>query len=43
MLIILGVPNPKVIELFENLTENIGFYTSKSFLPQVAAASKPGK
>lgn len=38
----IGMPDPKRIEIFDGLTEKQGFYTSKDFLPQVAAASKPG-
>ena len=38
----LGNPEPKVIPLFKGLSEEQGFYTSKSFLPKVAKASKPG-
>ncbi|CAD5111842.1 DgyrCDS1106 [Dimorphilus gyrociliatus] len=37
-----GLPNAKVIPLFEGLSEKNGFYTSKSFLPRVSAASKAG-
>lgn len=37
-----GLPNSKKIPLFEKLTERDGFYTSKSFLPLVSAASKAG-
>ena len=36
------MPDPKRIPLFEGLTEEMGFYTSKDFLPKVAAASKAG-
>lgn len=38
----IGMPNPKKIPIFEKLTEEMGFYTSKDFLPQVAKASKAG-
>ncbi|XP_053667382.1 dihydropyrimidine dehydrogenase [NADP(+)] [Anopheles marshallii] len=38
----IGLPQPKVDKVFEGLTEEQGFYTSKSFLPQVADGSKPG-
>lgn len=38
----IGNPQPKVIPIFEGLTESQGFYTSKGFLPKVAKASKPG-
>lgn len=39
----IGLPQPKVDHLFQNLTENMGFYTSKSFLPKVSEASKVAK
>ncbi len=29
-------------KIFQSLTPEMGFYTSKSFLPKVATASKPG-
>ncbi|CAG0888576.1 unnamed protein product [Darwinula stevensoni] len=38
----IGMPDPKVIKVFEGLTEEQGFYTSKGFLPRVAKASKAG-
>ncbi|VDM54061.1 unnamed protein product [Angiostrongylus costaricensis] len=38
----IGMPEPKRIPIFDGLTENHGFYTSKDFLPKVAAASKIG-
>jgi NADPH-dependent glutamate synthase beta subunit-like oxidoreductase/dihydroorotate dehydrogenase/Pyruvate/2-oxoacid:ferredoxin oxidoreductase delta subunit len=38
----IGLPQPKVIEMFEGLGESHGFFTSKSFLPQVSRGSKPG-
>ncbi|CAL4059259.1 unnamed protein product, partial [Meganyctiphanes norvegica] len=38
----IGVPNPKKIGIFADLTIEMGFYTSKDFLPLVSAASKPG-
>lgn len=37
----MGLPEPKKFSLFENLTSEHGFYTSKDFLPLVAKASKP--
>ncbi|GFN98592.1 dihydropyrimidine dehydrogenase [NADP(+)]-like [Plakobranchus ocellatus] len=37
----IGLPNPKVIDIFEGLNTEQGFYTSKSFLPLVCEASKP--
>ena len=37
-----GLPDPKSIPIFEDLTEDNGFYTSKDFLPRVCSASKPG-
>lgn len=39
----IGLPDPKVIPIFEGLTIEQGFYTSKDFLPLVAKTSKPGK
>ena len=36
----LGNPNPKIIPMFKDLTEQQGFYTSKSFLPKVRMLSK---
>ncbi len=39
---ILGHPQPIQHPLFKNLTEEMGFLTSKDFLPKVARASKPG-
>uniref|UniRef100_T1ITK2 Dihydropyrimidine dehydrogenase [NADP(+)] n=1 Tax=Strigamia maritima TaxID=126957 RepID=T1ITK2_STRMM len=38
----IGMPQPKIIPMFEKLSMNEGFYTSKDFLPLVAKASKPG-
>jgi len=38
----IGLPEPKVVPMFEGLTNEHGFYTSKDFLPVVAMASKPG-
>lgn len=38
-----GFPSPNVAPQFKGLTEEMGFYTSKSFLPLVSKASKPGK
>ncbi len=38
----IGLPNPKRIPIFEGLTIEQGFFTSKEFLPLVAKASKPG-
>uniref|UniRef100_A0A131Y3Y0 Dihydropyrimidine dehydrogenase [NADP(+)] n=1 Tax=Ixodes ricinus TaxID=34613 RepID=A0A131Y3Y0_IXORI len=38
----IGLPDPKVIPIFEGLDESQGFYTSKTFLPLVSRASKPG-
>jgi len=38
----IGNPEPKVIPIFESLTEQMGFFTSKSFLPAVARGSKAG-
>lgn len=39
----IGLPDPKVAPIFEGLTTQQGFYTSKDFLPVVAIASKPGQ
>ena len=38
----IGLPSPKRIPIFAGLTEEMGFYTSKDFLPKVARASKEG-
>ncbi|KAH7971139.1 hypothetical protein HPB49_019346 [Dermacentor silvarum] len=38
----IGLPDPKVIPIFEGLDSSHGFFTSKTFLPLVARASKPG-
>ncbi|UYV65117.1 DPYD [Cordylochernes scorpioides] len=38
----IGLPQPKIIPIFEGLTPEQGFYTSKQFLPLVSRASKPG-
>ncbi|XP_023243236.1 dihydropyrimidine dehydrogenase [NADP(+)]-like [Centruroides sculpturatus] len=38
----IGLPEPKKIPIFEELSIKEGFYTSKDFLPMVARASKPG-
>ncbi|EZA58247.1 hypothetical protein DMN91_006467 [Ooceraea biroi] len=38
----IGLPEPKSVPIFENLTAEMGFFTSKSFLPAVAKGSKPG-
>lgn len=37
-----GLPEPNRDSIFQGLTTNQGFYTSKDFLPLVAMASKPG-
>lgn len=39
----IGLPEAKTIPVFENLTKEMGFYNSKTFLPEVTKASKPGK
>ena len=39
----IGLPDPKVAPIFEGLTKQQGFFTSKDFLPVVAKASKPGE
>ncbi|KAL3284645.1 hypothetical protein HHI36_018799 [Cryptolaemus montrouzieri] len=36
----IGLPEPKVDDVFKNLDESMGFFTSKSFLPKVSEASK---
>lgn len=38
----IGLPESKTIPIFEHLTPEMGFYTSKNFLPAVAKNSKPG-
>ncbi|RWS25388.1 dihydropyrimidine dehydrogenase-like [NADP(+)] [Leptotrombidium deliense] len=38
----IGLPEPKRLQIFDNLSAEHGFYTSKEFLPLVAKASKPG-
>ncbi|GLH06744.1 Dihydropyrimidine dehydrogenase [NADP(+)] [Gryllus bimaculatus] len=38
----IGLPEPKVIPVFCGLTKEMGFYTSKTFLPAVTKGSKPG-
>ncbi|CAI5454598.1 unnamed protein product [Caenorhabditis angaria] len=38
----IGNPEPKVDKIFEGLSIENGFYTSKNYLPLVAQASKPG-
>lgn len=38
----IGLPQPKRIPIFEDLTETMGFYTSKDFLPLVSKGSKRG-
>ncbi len=38
----IGLPNPNNDAIFNGLKESHGFFTSKSFLPRVAKASKPG-
>ncbi|XP_045672629.1 dihydropyrimidine dehydrogenase [NADP(+)] isoform X3 [Phyllostomus hastatus] len=38
----IGLPEPNKDPIFEGLTQEQGFYTSKDFLPLVAKASKPG-
>lgn len=39
----IGLPDPKVAPIFEGLTTEQGFFTSKDFLPVVCKASKPGE
>lgn len=38
----IGLPQAKVIPVFEGLTEEQGFFTSKDFLPRVSEGSKKG-
>ncbi|KAJ8305562.1 hypothetical protein KUTeg_016107 [Tegillarca granosa] len=38
----IGLPDPKSIPIFSGLTEEMGFFTSKDFLPRVSRASKAG-
>uniref|UniRef100_A0A915E7P0 Dihydropyrimidine dehydrogenase [NADP(+)] n=1 Tax=Ditylenchus dipsaci TaxID=166011 RepID=A0A915E7P0_9BILA len=38
----IGMPEPKKIPIFKDLTVSHGFYTSKDFLPLVSQSSKPG-
>ncbi|XP_065566946.1 dihydropyrimidine dehydrogenase [NADP(+)]-like isoform X2 [Artemia franciscana] len=37
----IGLPNGKRDPIFKDLTEDMGFFTSKDFLPKVSAGSKP--
>lgn len=37
-----GLPQANRAKIFEGLTVNQGFFTSKDFLPRVALASKKG-
>uniref|UniRef100_T1HA86 Pyr_redox_2 domain-containing protein n=1 Tax=Rhodnius prolixus TaxID=13249 RepID=T1HA86_RHOPR len=37
----IGLPQPKTIPIFQNLTPDMGYFTSKSFLPKVSKGSKP--
>ena len=39
----IGLPDSKVAPIFDGLTVNNGFYTSKDFLPVVSMGSKPGE
>ncbi|KAK0157682.1 hypothetical protein PV328_011391 [Microctonus aethiopoides] len=38
----IGLPEAKIIPIFKDLTEEMGFFTSKNFLPAVSKGSKPG-
>uniref|UniRef100_A0A8D1LIR6 Dihydrothymine dehydrogenase n=1 Tax=Sus scrofa TaxID=9823 RepID=A0A8D1LIR6_PIG len=38
----IGLPEPKTDDIFQGLTQDQGFYTSKDFLPLVAKSSKAG-
>lgn len=42
MCITLGLPQANRAEIFQGLTVDQGFFTSKDFLPLVASASKKG-
>ncbi|XP_058793029.1 dihydropyrimidine dehydrogenase [NADP(+)] [Phymastichus coffea] len=37
-----GLPEPNVAPIFKDLTQEMGFFTSKNFLPAVSKGSKPG-
>ena len=39
----IGLPDSKVAPIFEGLSLDNGFYTSKDFLPVVSMGSKPGE
>ena len=39
----IGLPNPNIDPIFEDLTTKEGFYTSKNFLPIVSKSSKAGR
>ena len=39
----IGLPDPKLIPMFQGMGVEQGFYSSKDFLPLVAKTSKPGK
>eukprot|EP00761_Pharyngomonas_kirbyi_P003127 gb/GECH01003131.1/.p1 GENE.gb/GECH01003131.1/~~gb/GECH01003131.1/.p1 ORF type:complete len:1040 (+),score=276.95 gb/GECH01003131.1/:1-3120(+) len=38
----IGMPNPKLHPIFQGLTAEQGFFSSKDFLPAVSKSSKPG-
>ncbi|KAL7298762.1 hypothetical protein TKK_0008508 [Trichogramma kaykai] len=38
----IGLPEPKSLPIFDGLTPEMGYYTSKNFLPAVSKSSKPG-
>ncbi|XP_014244997.1 dihydropyrimidine dehydrogenase [NADP(+)] [Cimex lectularius] len=38
----IGLPEPKTIPIFENLTKDMGYFNSKIFLSLVSEGSKPG-
>ena len=42
VLVAIGLPEPQRHTAFDGLSPKQGFWTSKDFLPKVAAASKPG-
>ena len=38
----IGNPEPKTLPMFAGLSEEMGYFTSKGFLPKVSLASKAG-
>lgn len=39
----IGLPEPKTVPIFKGLTQDMGFFTSKDFLPIVSKGSKKGR